>query len=889
VSDTRRTRTELWYRRLLHLYPRAFRERFAADLVDLFRDTRRAAAARGRLALAGFWLRTVTDIVTSAAAERLRSQPGPPAEPRRLLMAGLVQDVRYALRMTARRPALSLVIVLTLALGIGANTAIFSLVHTVLLTPQPYPGADRLVRVWEQNIENPTGGRPVSAGNFFDWKDRVASLEDIAWSRDAIFNLTGDGEPESLLGYRYSANMLSVLGVQPAIGRGFTAEDDRPGAPNVVLLSDRLWQRRYGGEAGILGRGIMLNGESYTVIGVMPPGFSLPQTTELWTPIAVSPDLAANRSARVLRLLGRLKPGVSREQALAELGPIYEDLAVRHPDVNKGLGPLVEQLGDTGDAKPLLLILMAGVALVLLIACANVANLLLADATGRRRELAVRSALGASRYRIARQMLTESVGLALIGGAIGTLVMWWTREGLLALFPTQIANLNLPAVERIEAGPAVFAFAFAVSLAAGLLFGALPAWSLAGSNVSQSLKEGERAGSASRRTHSALIVAEVAIAIVLLAGALLMVQSFQRVQRQSFGFEVDRVMSGRVILPQYRYGTGDSIRQFADTLVARLEAVPGVEAVGLTNYLPLSGWGGSIGFQVEGHPPATQAEQPTASFHVASDGYFRAMGIPLVSGRAFTARDTTGAPPVVIVDETLARRHWPGENPVGRRVLLSGASGPIPHDVVGVAGDVRAHGLEEPVQGGMYLPFGQAPGRVIGIALRTSLDPMSLAGPMRQAVWSVDAEQPVTYALPMAELASESLAFRRAGMLLASSFGLLALVLAALGIYGVLSYAVSRRTRELGMRMALGATPGGIARLVVRDGLATTAVGLVLGLAAAVALTRYLESVLYDVRPGDPLTYAGVAALLLLTALAATWLPAWRATRVDPLEAIRAE
>jgi predicted permease len=888
VSDTRRTRTELWYRRLLHLYPRAFRERFAADLVDLFRDTYRAAAARGRLALAAFWLRTVTDIVTSAAAERLQSQPGPPAEPRGPLMAGMLQDVRYAARVMARRPGLSLVIILTLALGIGANTAIFSLVHTVLLRPQPYPDADRLFRVWEQHTENP-GARPVSAGNFFDWKDRVAAFDDIAWSRDVVFNLTGDGEPESVFGYRYSANMLGVLGIQPAIGRGFTAEDDRPGAPNVVLMSDRIWKRRFAADPGVLGRPITLNGESYTVIGVMPPGFAQPQTTDLWTPVAVSPELAANRSARVLRLVGRLKPGVSREEALAELGTIYDDLAARHPDVNKGLGPLVERLGDTGDAKPLLLILMAGVGLVLLLACANVANLLLADATGRRRELAVRSALGASRYRIARQMLTESVGLALIGGALGTFVMWWTREGLLALFPTQIANLNLPVVERIEAGPAVFAFALLVSLAAGLLFGALPAWTLARTNVNESLKDAERAGGASRRTHAALIVAEVAIAIVLLAGALLMVQSFQRVQRQSFGFDVDRVMSGRVILPPYRYGTGDSIRQFADTLVARLESIPGVETVGLTNYLPLSGWGGALGFQVQGQPPATEAERPMASFHVASDDYFRSMGIPVVGGRAFTARDTLGAPPVVIVDETLARRHWPGEDPVGRRVLLQGASGPLPHEVVGVVGDVRAHGLEEPVEGGMYLPFRQAPGPVIGITMRTGLDPASLAAPMRAAVWSVDAEQPVTYVLPMAELASESLAFRRAGMRLAAAFGLLALVLAALGIYGVLSYAVSRRTRELGMRMALGATPGSIARLVVRDGLATTVVGLVIGLAAAVALTRYLESVLYEVQPGDPVTYGGVAAILLATALLATWLPAWRATRVDPLVAIRAE
>jgi predicted permease len=884
VNETRRTRTELWYRRLLYLYPRAFRERFAADLVDLFRDRHRDASRRGRLAVAGFWLTITTDLITNAALERLRAQPGPRAD-RGPLMPGILHDVRYALRVIARRPALSLVIILTLALGIGANGAIFSLVDTVLLQGQPYPDADRLVQLREQRLETSTGGRPVRPANFSDWKDRVTSFQDVAWSRDGIFTLTGDGEPESIMGYRFSSNMLDVLGVQPVFGRNFRPEEDRPGAAGVVLLSDPLWKRRYGADPNILGRSLMLDGQAYTVIGVMPPSFTHPRRAELWVPIALTPDLAASRAAQILRLVGRLKPGVTHEEAMAELSGIYKELAEQHPDDNKGLGPYIEAFGGTGDAKPLLVTLMAGVGFVLLIACANVANLLLADATGRRRELAVRTALGASRSRVVRQMLTESVVLALIGGALGALVMWWSRDALLALFPANIANLDLPLVERIDMGPRVFLFALAVSVGAGVLFGLLPALTVARGNVQASLKDGDRGGSASSRTHSALIVAEVALSIVLLAGALLMVQSFVRVQQIPFGFDADRVLSGRVILPPYRYENAQQRTEFARDLQARLDAIPGVEAAGLTNYLPLSGWSGGLRFEIEGEAPRMTSEQAVASFHVASDDYFRSMGIPIVRGRAFTARDTLDAPPVAIVDEALARRFFAGEDPVGRRLMLTNT----PVEIVGIAGDVRAHGLEEPVEGGIYLPIRQQPTPLLGITLRTSLDPRSLAGAMRQAVWAVDSEQPVTYVMPMADLAAESLTFRRAGMLLAAGFGTLALLLAALGIYGVLSYAVTRRTRELGVRMALGATPSGLARLVVREGLATTAVGIALGLVAAAALTRLLESLLFEVRPGDPLTYAAVAGVLLLTALLATWLPARRATRVDPLVAIRAE
>jgi putative ABC transport system permease protein len=876
------------YRRLLVLFPAAFRGRFAEDLIELFRDKRRAAATRGRLALAVFWISILADVVVSAAAERFKRQPSRP-ETRGFAMHGLAQDVRYAARTIMRRPGVSIVILLTLALGIGANTAIFSLVNTVLLHRLPYPDADRLVYVWENQLDQASGPRPVRPANFFEWKERSTAFEDVAWSGIGNFILTGDGEPESVFGYRFSANMLDVLGVRPALGRGFRADEDTPGTPRVAILSDQLWRRRYAADPGILGRSITVSGNSHTVIGVMPPGFKHPERAEIWTPVALSPEQAAYRTFTLLRVVGRLKPGVSHDRAQAEIAGLYRELAERYPDVNKGLTATLEPLGSTGDAKSLLLILSAGVGFVLLIACANVANLLLADAAARRRELAVRGALGASRSRVIRQLVTESLLLALAGGALGAIVTWWMRDGLRVLFPSNIANLDLPLVERIDVGPGVFAFALLISLATGLLFGLLPAWQVARANLQGALKEDGRAGSGSRRTHAVLVVAEVALSIVLLAGALLMVQSFVRVQRLQFGFDVDRVLTGRVILPEYRYPDPAKIEAFARELMPRLLAIPGVDAAGLTNYLPLSGWSGGTQFSIDGQPTLTRAEQPTAGYQVATEDYFRTMGVRLVSGRVFTDRDRKGAAPVVVINETLARRYWPGRNVVGSRVVLEWPWGRFVHEIVGVVADVRAFGLEEPAEGEMYFPYWQQPDALIGITLRTSGDPSSLTRQLRAAVWSVDRDQPVTHVLTMSELAAESLTFRRTGMMLAGGFGGLALVLAAIGIYGVLSYSVSRRTREIGVRVALGATRGEVAALVVREGLMMTAIGIAIGLVAAAGLTQFLTSILFEVQPGDPLTYAAVSAILIAVALVATWLPARRAASLDPLIALRAE
>ena len=870
-------RAERNYARLLRLFTPGFRARFEHDLTDLFRDKYRAAAARGRLALAFFWLRIIVDALATAVAQRLR----------RTLMENLLQDIRHAVRLIARRPALSGIIVATLALGIGANTAIFSLVNTVLLRPVPYPDAERLVQVWEQHLPRGFRTLPVRPANFFEWKGRTASFEDIAWSRDGIFNVTGDGEPESVLGYRFSANMFDVLGVRPALGRTFRADEDRPGAPGVVVLSDKLWRRRYASDPRVLGRAMTINGRSYEVIGVMPPAFNHPQAVELWTPVALTPEQMANRRSTMLRLVGRLKDGATRERAEAELATIYQDLTSRYTET-AGTTVTVVPFGGSGDAKPLLLVLLAGVGFVLLIACANVANLLLADAVSRRRELAVRSALGASRLRVARQMLTESMLLSIAGGALGALLTWWMRDALLVLFPENIANLDLPRVDAIDVDGRVFAFALVVSLFTGLLFGMLPAWNAARANLQGALKDGDRGGSATRRTHGLLVIAEVALSVVLLAGALLMVQSFMRLQGGTLGFEPARVMSARAMLPAYRYPDVPALETFTRRVLENLRAIPGVESAGVTNYLPLSGWSGGLEFAIEGRPDAAPGQEPNASYHVATEDYFSTMGIPVLRGRPFTVRDDRSAPNVVIINETLAARHWPGEDPVGRRVLVPGSSGPIPFEIVGVIGDVRTAGLEEPLEPQMYFSLWQGGDSIVSMVVRTQLDPGSLGNAIRNAVWAVDRDQPVTYVLPMVELAAESLAFRRAGMTLAAAFGAVALVLAAIGIYGVLSYSVSRRTREIGVRVALGATRVEVAKVVMKEGLGLALIGVAIGLAAALALTQYMSSMLYGVTARDPVTLASVVAILLAIAVLATWLPARRATNVDPLTALRA-
>jgi putative ABC transport system permease protein len=900
--DERRTAAERRYRRLLRLFPARFRTRFEPDLLDLFRDQHRAAARHGHTRLVLFWMRMLLELVPTALSERLtvarkrcRTLPAdsPTAratrEPRGARMEMFAQDVRYALRVLVRRPGPSLIVIITLALGIGANTAIFSLVNTVLLRPLPYPHAERLFMIWERDVAHDDHRIPVRPANFFDWRTRVTSFEDVAWSADMIYNVTGDGDPESVIGYQFSANMFGILGVRPLLGRGFTANEDHPGGPHVVVLGYKLWQRRYGADPAVVGRAITLNGDRYTVIGVMPAAFTHPTQVELWTPMALPPATAARRDIHMLRLVGRLKPARTNDDAYAELSAVYRDLAKRFPTENGKLTPTLTQLGDVGDARLLLTILFGAVSFVLLIACANVANMLLADTTSRRREIAMRAALGASRRRIGRQILSESLLLALAGGLIGMVVTWWTADTLALLFPKNISNLDLPLVDHVAVDARVWLFAFGISVLTGVLFGLLPAWSISRGDVQVALKEGDRGGTQTRRMHATLVIAEVALSIVLVAGALLMVRSFMRLQQGQLGFDPDRVLTARVILPQYRYKDDSATARFTRALIDRVRALPGVETVGVTNYLPLSGWWGTQSFFVEGQPDPARGSEPVADFRLATEEYFRAMRIQLLAGRTFIDRDNTSASPVVIVNDTLVRRYFAGVNPVGRRILVDDNGRRATWEIVGVIRDVKSFGLDEPSHAELFRPYWQDPSRLLGITVRCAIDPVALGSSLRQAVWSIDKDQPVTFLMSMFDLASESLAFRRVGMILTAGFGALALVLAAVGIYGVLSYSVTRRTRELGVRMALGATRKEVAALVLRESLAMTVIGVFIGLVSAVAISGYLRNLLFEVQPDDPLTLAAVAMILTLVAIVATCIPARRATAVDPIVALRVE
>jgi predicted permease len=745
------------------------------------------------------------------------------------------------------------------------------------------------VRVWERLRSRDDGDIPVRPADFFEWRARAQSFADTAWSRDATYNVTGDGNPENLTGYQFSANMLGLLGVQPILGRGFSPEEDGPGGSRVALLSYKLWQRRYAGDPNIVGRKLTLNGEAFTVIGVMPASFNHPQRTEIWTPIGLTPALKQRRDFGVLRLVGRLRPNVTIDDAQRELDALYGDLAREHPSELAGMSARITKLGNTGDAPLLLAVLFGGVGFVLLIACANVANLLLADAASRRRELLVRAALGASRWRVARQMLIESLVLAIAGGGIGALATWWTADALATLFPRNISNLDLPLVEAIPVNGPVFAFAAVLSLATGLLFGSLPALNATRPDLQEGLREGGRGASASRRTHRILVVAEVSLSIVLLAGALLMVQSFMRLQQRQLGFDPKPVLSARLILPRYKYGTPESFAALTRTLVERLQSIPGVETVGVTNYLPLSGWWGTRGFTIEGQAPPPPGSEIEADNRLATEDYFRAMSMRLIAGRVFDRRDDASAPPVAIVNETLARKFFGGSNSVGRRIVLDINDKPVATEVVGLIADVKSFGLEEATHAELFRPYWQEPWPLLGVAIRARVSAASLSEPVRQTVWGIDRDQPVMYLLPMSALASESMAFRRVGMMLAGGFGVLAVVLAAIGIYGVLSYSVSNRTREIGVRVALGATRREIATLVFRDSAVMSALGIVIGTAAALALTRLLSGLLFEIRPGDPQTFVIVALVLAAVSLIATWLPVRRATAVDPIEALRTE
>jgi putative ABC transport system permease protein len=801
-------------------------------------------------------------------------------------MQTLLQDLRYGARLLLAQPGFTLIIVFTLALGIGANTTIFSVVNAVLLRPLPYKEPDRLMTIWESFRNVPGVQNPVAPSNFIDWRNQNQSFEEMVPFSSGPVSLTEAGEPEKAIAVYTSDSFLHLLGVEALIGRAFTAgEITHPGEIKVVVISSGLWQRRFGGEPGVIGKVVKIDGNPVTIIGVMPPSFQYPTNAiDLWVPTMMSPQVSGTRQAHYLRVLGRLKPGVTVQQARADLEAIAARLSVQYPDSNRLIGASINPLHDqlVGDMRLALLMLLAATGLVLLIACVNVANLLLARAGGRHTEIAVRLALGASRWRIVRQILTESALLAVIGGLTGLLLAWWSVPALVALTPASIAQAKSASLDA-----RVLAFALAASLLTALVFGLVPALQATKPDLHEALKEGSRKTSGTGRglARSALVIAEISMALVLLVGGGLLIRSFSRLSNVEPGFRPAHLLTLEVLPPYTKYGDTNSRAAFYDQLLERVGALPGVEAAAVVTSLPTKGDLGDMTYITEQKGPIKVV---VAVPRAISRGYFHTLGAPLVAGREFNAQDTPQVPGVAIINEATARWAWPGEDPIGKRMKMGVETMPW-LTVVGVVKDMRLRlGLKPMAQ--VYLPYSQSP--AFGprdLVLRTKSDPESLAPMVRREVWAIDKDQPVSNIRSMEGLLADSIERPRFNMLLLAIFSLIALVLAAIGIYGVMSYTVTQSTREIGIRMALGAQAGDVLKLVVGRGLLLTMIGVALGLAGAVALTRLMGTLLYGVTTTDPLTYIGVSVLLVIVANVACYLPARRAIRVDPMIALRYE
>ncbi len=804
-------------------------------------------------------------------------------------MSMIFKDIHYAIRSLVRNPGFTTVALLTLALGIGANTAIFSVVNAVLIRPLPFAEPERIVWLWD--TIRPGAPAPTSLPEFLDWKEQNRSFEHLAaFQGGNMFLDAGDGTEDVPVG-TVTPQMFSLFRVNPIIGRTFTDEETLPGRFRVAVLGHSLWQTRFGSDPNVLGRTIQLNGRAYTIIGVMSAGFSFPDRAMLWRPLPIDPT-ALDRGPHYLRVVGRLKAGVTRDQAQAEMSTLASRLSQQYPEKTAGHGVKIDSLTDVlvGDIGLSLFILLGAVGFVLLIACANVANLMLARIGGRQREIAVRTALGASRLRIVSQLLTESLLIAVAGGGAGLLLALWAVSWLVSLSPETI-----PRVHEISVDTRVVGFTLLVSAATGVLFGLAPALQISKSGLTDALKESGRttAGLRKNRLRSALVVSEVALSLVLLVGAGLLIRSFAKLNQISPGFDADRVLTLGVSLLPNKYPTEEQVATFYSQILERLATVPGVISVAATSELPFSGSNTSDYFTIEGRPPIPKESEPLTEYRVVTPRYFQSMGIPLLAGRDFSESDTKQSPNVVVINDEFVRRHFGSENPLGHRLKLQGQERD-PLLIVGVVGNVRHFGLDDQPTADAYVPFLQDPlslnYRSMTIVARTkSEDPGAVAGALRATLTSMDKSLPVYAVKPMTEYVGDSLARRRFNMVLLSAFGGVALVLAAVGIYGVISYSVLQRTHEMGIRMAIGAQRSDVLKLVVRQAMILTLAGVVIGLLAAWALTRLIKSLLFNVSVTDPLTFAVIAVLTILIALLACLIPARRATKVDPLVALRNE
>ncbi|HEX8161822.1 MAG TPA: ABC transporter permease [Pyrinomonadaceae bacterium] len=823
-------------------------------------------------------------------------------------MRTLWQDLRYGLRAMRKSPGFTAVAVVALALGIGANTAIFSVVDAVLLRPLPFAEPGRLAAIWQTH---PFGKKlgyehlPAAPADFYAWRQSADAFEGLTALAGGNWNVTGGQEPERISGARVSTNMLALLRARPALGRDFAPDEETFGKNRVVILSHGFWQRRFGGDPAVVGRQIALDGNSFQIVGVMPQGFSFPrgmgidpalgldEDPALWTPLALPPGEAISRGNHFLAAVGRLKPGATFAQGLAQLAAVEQRLAektssIEGKDWNVTVGPLHEQV--VGKSRRAILLLLGAVAFVLLIACANVANLLLARANARTKEIAIRTALGANRRRIVRQLLTESVLLALVGGTLGALLTTWGVDALVAM-----GAGNIPRASEVGVDARVLGFTLFVSLATGVVFGLAPALTASRPDLNESLKEGSRAAGASgprrQRVRSALVVSEVALALVLLVGAGLLLKSFARLQNVRPGFDYKNVLTMKMFLPDARYREEGKRARFYEEVLERVKNLPGVESVGGVSQLPLGGSEEIDGLTIEGRPRAESADAiMTAALRVVSPDYFKTLRIPLLAGRYFSEQDAANSQGVMIVDETFARRYFPGEDPVGKRVDEQGSLTEKGYmTVVGVVASVRHASLDAEPKPTMYLSSRQSPWHTMVLAVRAKVEPASLAAAVRREVAAVDPDQPVSDVQTYEQVFARAVAPQRFNSTLLAAFAALAMLLAAVGIYGVIAYTVTQRAHEMGVRIALGARTSDILRLVVGQAMSLTMIGVGLGLVASFALTRTMSGLLFEVSASDPAVFASVALLLGAVALAASIIPARRATKVDPAVALRYE
>jgi putative ABC transport system permease protein len=902
------------YAAALWLYPRRHRRRFAAELLLLLEEDWHARRLTGAVPAWAFWGRAYRDVLFNAlltrttragirerkpralAAPRQPDENRSPAHRLEVLVINTLQDIRYALRMIRRTPGFAAAVVLTLTLGIGANAAIFSVINGVVLQPLPYPAADRLVDVWTQFPEQNIDKFVVSRAEFHDYRAESSLFEEMFAYQVQNMTLTGVGTPQRVRAGVASAGIWEVLGGRAEQGRLFGAEEDRPGNDQVIVLDHGFWQQTFGADPAVIGTTVTLDGFPFQVLGVVAPGFQLPDTgADFYTPLAIDPAALSERSGHGLTVIGRTRSGVTLDDVLAEMAVVsarwQEQYDHAHPFTANRLADEV-----IGDARRPLWLLAGAVGFVLLIACANVAGLLMARTSGRQREIAVRAALGARRGRLVRQILTEGVVLAGAGGALGFALAAWGTGALLRLEPG-----NLPRLQEISSDTTVAAFVALVSLLCGLALAAVPAWRASGAGTDLARAAGVR--STAGRGHSGfqrlMVTVELAVAIVLVIGSGLLVRSFARVVNVDPGLVPDQLVATRIALPPGSYEEVSEAQAFWDRLRDELEATPGVRETAFVRALPVRDQAYVEVFLREGETleeAQASGEAPSFDWQMASAGYFHALGIPLVSGREFTAADREGAPRVAVISESVAQRYFPGRDPVGERIRITAARPDnIPFEIIGVAGDVHHDGLASAPPTQIFTPYAQAPDYwpqmlwTAAVAIRTDLAPEAAAAALRRAVWDIDPELPLARISTMNEVLRAAVARPRFLALLLSLLSALALVLACVGVYGVVAYGVAQRTREMGIRMALGARPRAIVALVMREGTVPAITGIAVGIVVALFVTRLAQSLLFDITPTDPATFAAVTAILGGAALLAAWLPARRATRVDALESLRAE